>query len=237
MSALTIWQSDALCRLSTGGGFAAGSSSTDHRERIIEAERPIIVNGIDEFIRRGDLIDRSIFLELPPLADGTHRGPRELWAEFDRERALLLGSLLDAVAGGIRLWPEVNLESLSRMADLDRWGEAVVRGLGWPSGTFVDAYRANRKTASADLLGGASVAQALFSLLTERDRICCTATDLLEALNRVKRRLAIGSANWPESVWGLTAALRRVAPQLRQQGCNISFARTHAGRIITIERS
>ncbi len=137
-STISNWQSDALCRLATGGGFAARSLFTDDREMIINAERPMILNGIDNFVRRGDLMDRSIFLQLRVISPARRLGRMAFWAEFRREHSQFLGALYSAVSGGIRHWPEVRLPKLSRMADLDLWGEAVVRGLGWPPGSFVE---------------------------------------------------------------------------------------------------
>jgi putative DNA primase/helicase len=63
------------------------------------------------------------------------------------------------------LWPNIELSTLSRMADLDRWGEAVMRGLGEPPGTFIAAYRANRRAACADVLEQSPVAAALVTML------------------------------------------------------------------------
>ena len=40
---------------------------------VIHAQRPVILNGIDEFVARGDLADRSVFLDLPPIASGRRR--------------------------------------------------------------------------------------------------------------------------------------------------------------------
>ena len=62
LSEVPAWLSDALCRLSTGGGFAARELYTDDEEFVISAERPLILNGIDEVVARGDLADRAIFL-------------------------------------------------------------------------------------------------------------------------------------------------------------------------------
>jgi hypothetical protein len=56
-----------------------------------------------------------------------------------------LGGLLDAVANGLRLWSQIHVPELERMADFTHWGEAVAQAVGWPPGTFVRVYRTNRK--------------------------------------------------------------------------------------------
>ena len=56
--------------------------------------------------------------------------------------------MLDAIAGGLRELPSVDLKELPRMADYAEWGEATGRGLGWGAGTFLSNYNDNRKEAT-----------------------------------------------------------------------------------------
>ena len=53
LSGLPSWLSDALCRLATGGSFAVRQLYTDDEERLFEAARPILLNGIEESGRPG----------------------------------------------------------------------------------------------------------------------------------------------------------------------------------------
>jgi hypothetical protein len=57
---------DALCRLATGGGYAIRRLYTDADEALFEAQRPVLLTGIEELPLRGDLIDRALMLTLPP---------------------------------------------------------------------------------------------------------------------------------------------------------------------------
>ena len=68
LSGLPVWLSDAICRLATGGGFATRELYTDTEEVLIEAKRPLVVNGIDDLAAREDLRDRGIILVLSPIA-------------------------------------------------------------------------------------------------------------------------------------------------------------------------
>ena len=47
LSGLPPWLSDSLCTLATGGGFSTRELYTDGDEKLFEATRPIIINGID----------------------------------------------------------------------------------------------------------------------------------------------------------------------------------------------
>jgi hypothetical protein len=55
VSRLPDWLSDSLCRLATGGGFATRQLYTDGDEVLFDAMRPIILNGIEDFVFRPDL--------------------------------------------------------------------------------------------------------------------------------------------------------------------------------------
>jgi hypothetical protein len=54
--------SDAFCRLATGAGFSTRRLYTDSEEVIIEARRPVIVNGIGDLIQMPDLADRTLLV-------------------------------------------------------------------------------------------------------------------------------------------------------------------------------
>jgi hypothetical protein len=164
ITALPGWLSNGLCGLSTGTGFSIRSLGTDDDEIIFVAQRPIIINGISDFVDRADLGDRSYFLHLPRISWSMRRTEEAFWGDFDRDCPLILGGLLDAVSAGMRALPEVHLPGLSRLADAERWGEAVARGLGWAPGAFSDTLGANRVAANELTLEESPVAVAVIDL-------------------------------------------------------------------------
>ncbi|HKI19817.1 MAG TPA: hypothetical protein VKA15_18155, partial [Isosphaeraceae bacterium] len=72
--------------------------------------------------------------------------------------------LLDAVVAGLRMLPSVSLTELPRMADYAQWGEAVGRGLGWESESFLSTYKANRRDATLMALEDSAVGSALLQI-------------------------------------------------------------------------
>ena len=98
ITALPGWLSNGLCGLSTGTGFSIRSLGTDDDEIIFVAQRPIMINGISDFVDRADLGDRSYFLHLPRISWSMRRTEEAFWADFDRDCPLILGGLLDAVS-------------------------------------------------------------------------------------------------------------------------------------------
>jgi len=78
ISQLPPWLSDALCRLSTGGGFSTRKLYEGREEELFDATRPIVLNGIADVATRSDLLDRAIILTLPPLKEEDRRSECEL---------------------------------------------------------------------------------------------------------------------------------------------------------------
>ena len=92
VSGLPAWISDTLCRLATGGGFAARQLYTDQDEVLFDACRPVILNGIENIVSRPDLADREVFLTLEPIAEEKRRTEAELWSEFEADTSAHPGS-------------------------------------------------------------------------------------------------------------------------------------------------
>ena len=62
LSHVPPWLSDALCRLSTGGGFATRELYTDSDEIIFDSQRPVLLTSIEDIATRSDLLDRCLIV-------------------------------------------------------------------------------------------------------------------------------------------------------------------------------
>jgi len=236
ISALPNWLSDSLCRLAAGGGVAGRALFTNDEPNVIHAQRPVIINGIDEFVCRADLADRCVFLHLPPIIAGSRRVEVELWRSFQADYPAILGGLLSAVVGGLRELPSVRLAELPRMADFACFGEAVGRGLGWPAETFLSAYNDNRQETTLTALEESVLATVLLDMAAwgGLENWTRSATEMLEALSRYVDPKVRASGRWPKSPRVFSNELRRIAPQLRTRGISVEFTRTCNARLITI---
>jgi hypothetical protein len=133
ISGMPNWISDTLCRLATGGGFSVRQLYTDQDEVLFDSQRPIILNGIEDYVTRADLADRSLFLRLHEILERDRKAEQTLMADFERERPRILGTLLDAVSHGLKRLPTVRLDRLPRMADFAKWATACETAI-WPAG-------------------------------------------------------------------------------------------------------
>src|SRR4029453_9919554 len=139
LSSLPPWLSDGLCRLSTGGGHSARELYTDLEEISLAVKRPVILNGIEDVATRPDLAERVLQIELETIPDQNRISEKELWRKFDKQRPVIFSGLLDALVCALRESPEIQLDSLPRMADAALWATAGEPALGWRSGTFMQA--------------------------------------------------------------------------------------------------
>jgi hypothetical protein len=229
VSGLPHWISDTLCRLATGGGFAVRQLYTDQDEILFEAAKPVILNGIEDFVTRPDLADRSLFLVLSPIPEKDRRPEAELRAAFEADRPRILGLLLDAVVNGLNRLPQTRLEKLPRMADFALWAAACETAF-WPAGTFEAAYRINRDEAVDNVIDSDPVASAVRTMMAARPNWDGTAADLLVVLFRIAGEGVARSRSWPKTPRALAGKLRRAVTFLRKIGIEITFSREGHGR-------
>lgn len=225
VSRVPPWFSDSLCRIATGTGSVGGRALyTDTDEVAFVACRPIILNGIPDFVEREDLSDRSITIHLPAISPEQRRDDDTYWAEVNALMPELLGALYDRVAQAVTRFDDVVLESAPRMSNFARW---VVAGLDADDArAFLDTLRMDRVEAMEQTLEHNPLAQALIEFLEERDRYEGTIHDLLSAIKRYAPR---DGAFWPDTSLKLSNALKRLQPILRAAGIDVSRAGREGG--------
>lgn len=100
ISYLPPWLSDALCQLATGSGFSTRTLYENDEETIFDAERPVILNGIEVAASREDLLDRCLLIGCPAIPDGRRRTEEAFRSSYTEARARIPGALLGAVSTG-----------------------------------------------------------------------------------------------------------------------------------------
>jgi len=235
LSRLPVWLSDALCRLSTGSGFATRTLYENDEETLFMAMRPIILNGIEELTTRSDLLDRSVIIHLPAISPERRKTEAEVWQEFERIRPFVLGSLLDSVSHALRNIDKVQLEQKPRMADFALWVVAAEESLGLESMAFIDAFMGNRESANELALEASPIAYALIEFAQEQESWTGKSSELLKALNERVSDEMKKQQGWPKRANSLSGAIKRIAPNLRAMGIDSRMGRTKAGSSITLE--
>ncbi|BCS32686.1 ATP-binding protein [Luteitalea sp. TBR-22] len=232
MSQISPQMSDALCRISTGGGWSGRALYHDAKEMVLEYSRPMVLNGIISLARRPDLLERTIPIELQPIK--VRRSEDELWRDFGAVRPLILGALYDAVACSLsrRHLPEPT--GLPRLADSAVWVHNAEPSLGWPPGTFINLMTEVRRNAARRALHEYDGLLAALICLVDSAHSAGgkewkgTMSDLLTYL--VKTEVG-GLPNAPS---GLGDLMRRLVPALAEEGIDVTFDRNRNTRFVLI---
>ncbi|MGO9607105.1 MAG: hypothetical protein ACLQAT_27560 [Candidatus Binataceae bacterium] len=215
---------DAACRLATGGGFGGRQLYSDHDEAIFDATRPLVFNAIPDLgAARPDFLDRAVIAELLDLKPEMRRDEAQFWREFEQARPRILGALLDAATAGLRNLPNVRLAQLPRMADFALWVNACEESLGMQPGEALTTYQSNRTDAHRLALESSPLYEPVAKLAQEG--FSGTVAELLVRLNCMISENMRRSVRWPKAPNALSAALRRMASNLRAGGIEIQFSR------------
>ncbi len=227
VSYLSPSMSDKMCRLSSGAGFGKRKFFTDLDEIQLSMKKPVILNGIGDFVVRGDLIDRSIGLYLPVIT--TFRTDREADEEFERILPKVLGALLDMAVRGLREHGKVQVNT--RMADFASWAVAC---LGSEGERFLDAYDKNKREMLLTTTEGDPLVDVVTLFLVVGDGTTVgewkgTATDLLSELNALASQAQRRHKYWPQDATRLSSRLSRLEPTLRANGIMFDRVRGDGG--------
>jgi len=237
MSHIPEWLSDALCRLSTGSGFSTRELYSDSDEKIFESKRPVILNGISDMVTRSDLLDRSIIIQLPIIDEGKRKQEADLNKEFERLRPGILGALLDVAVHAVAKHPTTKLTSLPRMADFATWAVAAEPAHHRGEAIFLKAYTGNRAAWDSVAIDASVVGPPILQLM---ERAACwegVFGDLLDALNAIVSQQFQKSREWPKSARAISGELRRIAPNLRAIGIQVTIGKhTENGTPLKLER-
>ncbi len=227
LSFIPDWLSDKLCCLSTGAGFRTRALFTDKGETIFSAARPVVINGIADVIRRGDLMDRTLPITLDAVLDTSRKTETDVNTAFEKARPAILAALASGVARALK--SPVILTSQPRMADFAATVESAAPAFNWKTNDFLTAYAERRESAIDVLLDSDPIAAALESLHQLRAKQTTVFNPVPEWIGTTAElRAAIAGLTQeidqkalPKSDRGLTGALRRLAPGLRRQRTTI----------------
>jgi energy-coupling factor transporter ATP-binding protein EcfA2 len=222
LSGMQPWLADALCCLATGTAWASRALFTDTDESVVAGAHPMILTGIETPSARADLLDRAAAaVELARLDDPLPES--ELFARYEEARPRLLGALLDRLAGALRELPNVAPVPRVRMQDFVRLARAAEIGAG-EAPRIIDALAAVRDAGADTAIDGHPVGVALRALVAAKRRKSApgeeiwsgTAGELLDALRRDAGLGEQFPRGWPDSPRGMSSALARLGPALRE---------------------
>lgn len=222
LSKVENWMSDSLCILATGGALASRSMYTNDGLSILEAKRPVILNGIPTLADRPDLAQRSITVRLRPVPEEERTTSADIRRAWTDAAPRILGTFLEALSTGLREVEGIKLDKLPRMAGFARFMVAAAPGLGLNGTSLYEAYSANQTELANTAFENNPVAAAVVAFMegVPGDEWRGTPTELLECLSdpAVTTERTRNSFGWPKTPQAVGTAMSRIAPALRARG-------------------
>ena len=226
--------SDILCTISTGGAFSTRKLYSDTEEILFYVCRPWILNGIDNITSRADLLDRMIIITLDRISPQDRRTKAEVKREFETNKPLIFGAVLDMISSAMRNYPKMKVEETTRMADFNRWVLAAEDHFGVPRGTFTLAYQNLREDIEEDLIGEDNFIQFIEILLNTNNTWKGSATQLFEQMEHYRKAKNFLSKEWPKSNAEVSKRLRRAAPLLERRNIFFESGKENRKRVLRL---
>jgi hypothetical protein len=233
------WAADTLCRLVTGEADSKRRLYTDDEDFIIELRRTVLLNGINVPTDRGDVLDRSLVVELERIPDAERKTEEELWERFEAEHPKLLGALFDALSKAIALKASIKLSRRPRLADWGEYAAAVYEVMGWGAETFLRDWDEVVKVQNQATLDGSPVAQAIIKFMEVKDEYTATSSELHSKLKVVAAQLGIDVEKdkaWPKSARWLWRRIKEVLPLLVAASIEARRGRDESAKQITLRK-
>ena len=228
---------DALCIISTGGGFTTRANYTDGDEHVINVQRPIVINGIGDVITRQDLIDRAIVIGTPYISEENRQDEKDFWSAFEEDRPKLLGAFLFALSTGLANLATTKLTAKPRMADFAKLAVAAESAYTDGQHGFMVEYTANRERSADVIVDNSPVGEVLMRLLGDGDEIKDTPSDLYLKLCATAKDYEKAANGWPKHHNQLKEAMERIAPALDRLGIRSEYKRSNTKRILRVWRT
>jgi len=225
---LSTDMSDTFCMAATGAGFSKRELYSDDDDVIFDYKRCLGLNGINPAARRGDLLDRSILIEVEKIKK--RRTEAEVDIKFDVDKAYIFGGILTVLAEALRVYPEIKITDYQRLADFHRYGCAIAQAYGSTAEAFSEAYKNKVANQTDEALNADPVGLAMIRFLEktfkEESKTVWkgTPTELLDAVTQIALELKLQTGlntNWPRSPQPFSRRLNDLTPAINKKGFDI----------------
>ncbi len=217
MSGIQSDLSDSFCQLATGSSHTKRQNYTDGDEFVIEAARPIILNGIDELTDRGDLADRSILLRLSPINSKNRISEDQFWADFEEDKPSIFSAICNIVQYILKNEINITPQELPRIANIGKAATALEQYLELNEGEILNAYFAMHKSIAVESVENSPLVRALVEVANEKP-FEDSATRLFNLIEASASDIDKKSGDWPKNAQSLSSKLNRLEPVFKKIG-------------------
>lgn len=226
-------QSNIFCLVSTGGYVSLRELFTTNQDKQYDLRGCLCLNGIDIPVVAGDLLDRSILIELCRIPDNKYLTEKEYNANLAAVLPAILGACFQTLHKAMQLYDTVTYTPKGRMADFIKWGYCIAEAI-MPNGgdRFETAYLVNKNLAKAEAKLPL-VLDCIISLMKNNAKWQGSMSDLREALQPIARYKGYKTAEFPASASSLSRQIGNLKKELMDN--KIEFSQKNGGnRLVTL---
>lgn len=166
-SRISAGEQDLCCKAAYGFVVGVRKLYSNADVMLIPLHVQIILNGIVPLITRGDLLERSLRLELPQR--DSYVSEEEILRWFTEIHPRLFGALLELLAAGLDLLPAVRAQRQwrHRMVDFAQLGEAIAQAGGMGPGAFIQQLDEMRRSTAAEIVTGDPITEGVIKVISK----------------------------------------------------------------------
>lgn len=237
ISNLTEEQSNILCQASTGSQYTKRALYSNNDIFTINFHNPLILNGISNFLSKGDLIDRSIALSLEKPK--TNLLPADLNERFLKDYPEILGGILNALSTFLSQFSKLKSSKKShRIVVLDMMTEVLAKDLGVSKKKAKLTLKQNQLGMRSYFFHSSTLCRVLSEFLQTQSSNNYTftgsASQLFNLLNNYSSSNARG-ANWPDTPQKLGKELAELEPLLKDHSISFTKKKVQGNKVYELK--
>lgn len=219
--------SDHLCRAVSGAALSKRKLYTDSEDVIYRLRKCMCLNGINLEATQPDLLQRSIIVELDSISPESRLVESTLWKNFEQELPYILWALFSILSQAMSVYEAIDEKDyeFQRLADYNKWWEAICQSLGYEKGKFSALITANMEIHDEIATDSNVVTSALREFMMWRSEWEGTPNDLRELLHNIAAFKGVGKYI-PSTPQSLMKTLNRYKVNLENLG--IIFESKHS---------
>jgi hypothetical protein len=213
--------SQFLCKAVTGTQYVKRAHYTNGEEFALTLKSKIILNGISPSIDQPDLLERSIFYELPTINKKDRMTDKKSLEKLNELKSHVLGVVFKTIQKAMQIYDDVDKEldgsSLPRMASFAVWGEAISRSLGHENNSFIERYDAKLESSNLGLTDEYPIIEPLMNYVKDIQGQEVTMTKIFSIVGSEDSK----DERIPKDNKGLGKQLKQLAPTIRALGYEV----------------
>lgn len=231
------WQSDMLCKGVTGDAVSKRKLYTDNDQILYRVNCCLVINGLHVPTSKSDFLDRCLLFNLDRINAKKRREESSIVSDFNESKPKILGAMYKILSIAMKIYEDIHIEELPRMADFGKWGCAIAIAMGYSEEDFIRAYYNNRKLIRQELGSSNSLIEVLISYMNSKKEsvIKEKPSELLSNLNTYALKNHIDMSGIPSTPVWLTRKVNELAHIFEEEGIIITTSK-NGDREIIIEK-